>query len=118
MKSQTASATCLKVALPMAVALALAACSSPSSPTGTTVTSHGAARPAGSWPYPNGNLANTRVAAGSAITSANVSRLQRAWTSVGHFFTGISAAGLTGLLAALTVVLLAAGFATARRVTV
>ena len=42
----------------------------------------------------------------------------RAWTSVGHFFTGISAAGLTGLLAALTVVLLAAGFATARRVTV
>ncbi len=80
MKSQTASATCLKVALPMAVALALAACSSPSSPTGTTVTSHGAARPAGSWPYPNGNLANTRVAAGSTITSANVSRLQRAWT--------------------------------------
>jgi hypothetical protein len=40
------------------------------------------------------------------------------WTSVGHFFTSLSAAGLTGLLAALTVVLLAAGFATARRVTV
>jgi hypothetical protein len=40
------------------------------------------------------------------------------WTSVGRFFTGLSAAGLTGLLAALTVVLLAAGFATARRVTV
>jgi hypothetical protein len=39
------------------------------------------------------------------------------WTSVGRFFTGLSAAGLTGLLAALTVVLLAAGFATARRVT-
>ncbi len=42
----------------------------------------------------------------------------QAWTSVGHFFTGISAAGLTGLLAALTVVLLAGGFATVRRVTV
>ena len=40
------------------------------------------------------------------------------WTSVGHFFTGFGAAGLTGLLAALTVVLLAAGYATARRVTV
>ena len=64
----------------MAVALVLAACSSSGSPTGTTVTNHWAARPTGSWPYPNGNLANTRVAAGSTITSANVSRLQRAWT--------------------------------------
>jgi alcohol dehydrogenase (cytochrome c) len=80
MRSLTAAVTCRKVALPMAVALALAACSSSGSPTGTTVTNHRAARPAGSWPYPNGNLANTRVAAGSSITSANVSQLQRAWT--------------------------------------
>jgi hypothetical protein len=40
------------------------------------------------------------------------------WTSVGHFFTALSPAGLTGLLAALTAVLLAGGYATMRRVTV
>jgi hypothetical protein len=54
----------------------------------------------------------------AALAAVFVISHARAWTSVGHFFTGISAAGLTGLLAALTVVLLAAGFATARRVTV
>ncbi len=41
-----------------------------------------------------------------------------AWASVGRFFTDISAAGLTGLLAAFIVVLLAGGLATMRRVTV
>jgi hypothetical protein len=41
-----------------------------------------------------------------------------AWHDIGHFFTALSAAGLTGLLAALTAVLLAGGFATMRRVTV
>jgi hypothetical protein len=41
-----------------------------------------------------------------------------AWTAIGHFFTAISAAGLTGLLAAVAVMLLAGGFATIRRVTV
>jgi len=35
--------------------------------------------PAGSWPYPNGDLDNTRVAAGSTISAANVSQLQQAW---------------------------------------
>jgi glucose dehydrogenase len=35
---------------------------------------------AASWPYPNGNLANTRVASGSAITTANVSRLKEVWS--------------------------------------
>jgi hypothetical protein len=40
------------------------------------------------------------------------------WTGVGHFFTALSAAGLTGLLAALTAALLAGGYATVRRVTV
>jgi alcohol dehydrogenase (cytochrome c) len=62
-----------------AVATALVAgCSS--GPTGSTLSNQGAARPAGSWPYPNGDLANTRVAAGSVISSANVSRLRQAWT--------------------------------------
>jgi hypothetical protein len=41
-----------------------------------------------------------------------------AWHSVGHFFTALSAAGLTGLLAALAVALLAGGFTTMRRLTV
>jgi hypothetical protein len=41
-----------------------------------------------------------------------------AWHDIGHFFTAISAAGLTGVLAALTVLLLAGGYATMRRVTV
>jgi hypothetical protein len=63
-----------------------------------------------------GAFACAQVAAALAVVL--VISHARAWTSVGHFFTGISAAGLTGLLAALTVVLLAAGFATARRVTV
>jgi hypothetical protein len=47
-----------------------------------------------------------------AVTGAH------AWHDIGHFFTALSAAGLTGLLAALMVVLLAGGFTTMRRVTV
>jgi hypothetical protein len=42
----------------------------------------------------------------------------RAWPAIGHFFTTLSAAGLTGLLAALAAVLLAGGYATMRHVTV
>ncbi len=41
-----------------------------------------------------------------------------AWHDIGHFFTALSAAGLTGLLAAITVVLFAGGFTTMRRLTV
>jgi hypothetical protein len=40
------------------------------------------------------------------------------WHDVGNFFTALSAAGLTGLLAALTIALLVGGFTTMRRVTV
>jgi uncharacterized membrane protein YhaH (DUF805 family) len=40
------------------------------------------------------------------------------WESVNHFFAGLSAAGLTGVLAAVTAVFLAAGYAMTRRVTV
>jgi hypothetical protein len=40
------------------------------------------------------------------------------WHHIGHFFTALSAAGLTGLLAALTALLLAGGFTTMRRLTV
>ena len=41
-----------------------------------------------------------------------------AWSGVGHFFTGLTAGGLTGLLAGLAALLLAGGHATIRRVTV
>ena len=41
-----------------------------------------------------------------------------AWASVGHFFTTLTITGLTGLLAALTVALLAGGYATVRRLAV
>jgi alcohol dehydrogenase (cytochrome c) len=34
----------------------------------------------GSWPYPNGDLSNTRDAVGSTITRANVSTLKKAWS--------------------------------------
>jgi hypothetical protein len=40
------------------------------------------------------------------------------WSAAGHFFDTLTAAGLTGLLAALAVVLLAGGYATVRHVTV
>jgi hypothetical protein len=40
------------------------------------------------------------------------------WHQVGHFFTALSASGLTGLLAALAAVLLVGGFSTMRRLTV
>jgi hypothetical protein len=43
----------------------------------------GAATPSGSWPYPNGDLANTRDAAGSVITTVNVSKLKEAWSPGG-----------------------------------
>ena len=33
-----------------------------------------------SWPYPNGDLANTRDAPGSTISLQNVSQLKPAWT--------------------------------------
>jgi hypothetical protein len=52
------------------------------------------------------------LAAGAVVTWAH------GWTGVGHFFTGLTTAGLTGLLAVLTVALLAGGHATIRRATV
>jgi hypothetical protein len=55
----------------------------------------------------------TVLAAGALVVTWT-----NAWASVGHFFTALSAAGLTGGLAAVAVVLAAGGFATMRRVTV
>jgi hypothetical protein len=42
----------------------------------------------------------------------------QAWPAIGQFFTTLSAAGLTGLLAALAAALVASGYATIRHVTV
>jgi len=64
----------------LAVASVLVVACSTSTPAVTTVRNPKAAEPAGSWPYPNGDIANTRDAAGSAISSANVASLQQAWT--------------------------------------
>jgi hypothetical protein len=53
------------------------------------------------------------LGAGVVVTSH-----AHAWSAIGRFFTTLSAAGLTGLLAALAVALLAGGYLTMRRVTV
>jgi alcohol dehydrogenase (cytochrome c) len=79
MGTMKAARACRWATLLAAVIVLSVACSS-STPTGTTVTNAKAAMPAGSWPYPNGDLANTRDAAGSTISSANVASLQQAWT--------------------------------------
>jgi outer membrane protein assembly factor BamB len=73
------------------------------SPTVTSTAVHGAPVAHGSWPYPNGDLANTRDAPGSVISSANVSRLREAWTAK---LTGAPAAGVEkiGSLAAAPIV--------------
>jgi len=62
----------------------------------------------------------TFIAAQAIVVAAVVVIAARAnaWLSIGRFFTTLSAAGLTGVLAVLTVVLAAGGYATIRRVTV
>jgi outer membrane protein assembly factor BamB len=83
---------------PAALALAtlaggvLAGCSS-GQPAPTTSTVAGAVQPSGSWADPNGNLANTRDATGSQISSANVASLKEAWT---FKLTGTAANGVEG----------------------
>jgi hypothetical protein len=52
------------------------------------------------------------------LVAALAATWTHAWHHLGHFFTALSAVGLTGLLAALTVVLLTGGFTTVRRLTV
>src|ERR1700752_2112943 len=72
----------------------VAGCSS-GQPTPTTSAFAGAAAPAGSWAYPNGDLDNTRDAAGSQISASNVASLREAWTFKlsGTAATGVSYAG-------------------------
>ena len=65
----------------------------PAQPAPTTVTFAGATAAAGSWADPNGDLDNTRDAAGSGISSANVASLKEAWTLK---LSGTAAAGVNG----------------------
>jgi outer membrane protein assembly factor BamB len=68
------------------------ACSSGAAPVSTAFA--GAAAPAGSWPDPNGDIANTRDGPGSAISAANVSGLREAWS---FKLAGTAAAGVSGI---------------------
>src|SRR5689334_23763513 len=87
---------------PIALALAslaaggiVAGCSSGGQPTGSSNAFSGAARPTGSWTDPNGDLANTRDAVSSVISSSNVASLKEAWSFKlsGTAATGVSYAG-------------------------
>jgi alcohol dehydrogenase (cytochrome c) len=73
-------------------ALLAAGCTS-GQPQPSTSAFTGAATPAGTWAYPNGDLDNTRDAAGSAISAANVASLREAWS---FHLTGTAAAGVHG----------------------
>ncbi len=91
-----------KLAVLVPVAVLVAACSG-GSPAPVSTTFHGAAAPSGSWPYPDADMANTRVAPDSVISAANVSGLREAWA---FKLTGPAAAGVsyTGSLTAPPVV--------------
>ena len=65
-----------------------------------------------------GLLAFTAAMAIVAVAGVVITSDANAWPAIGRFFTTLGAAGLTGLLAALAVMLLAGGYATMRRVTV
>jgi alcohol dehydrogenase (cytochrome c) len=91
------------VTLLASITVLATACSGSSSPAPVSTTFHGATAPSGSWPYPDGDIANTRVAPDSVISAANVSELREAWA---FKLTGTAAAGVsyTGALTAAPVV--------------
>jgi hypothetical protein len=72
--------------------------------------------------YRRWNLIGTTTFIAAQVTVLVVAALivteAHAWLGVGHFFTGLTAAGLTGVLAALAAALFAGGRATIRRATV
>jgi alcohol dehydrogenase (cytochrome c) len=82
----------LPAALFASVTMLTAAGAVGSNATPATTAFPGATAPSGQWPYPNGDLANTRQAPGSVISSANVSDLKEAWS---FKLTGKAAAGVS-----------------------
>ena len=78
----------------LALITVLATACSSGSPAPVSTAFAGAAAPAGSWPYPNGDISNTRDATGSAISAANVSSLREAWA---FKLTGTAAAGVSAV---------------------
>ena len=102
MKTSLNGRATLTVVLLVAAGLLVAACGGSTTTAGCglrkSVTATNAAASttdaaSGSWPYSNADLANTRDAQGSTISSANVSRLEQAWT---FKLTGTAAAGVGG----------------------
>ena len=91
MRTRSTGPTGVTAAAAVAAVLLATACTS-GQPNPTTSTFTGTAKPGGTWAYPNGNLANTRVAA-TTINAANVSSLREAWS---FHLTGKAAAGVTG----------------------
>jgi alcohol dehydrogenase (cytochrome c) len=98
------------VALLAVCSLLIAACggsktaaASPACKTATVNVAASTAGTSGSWPFSNADLANTRDAQDSTISSANVSRLEQAWT---FKLSGTAAAGVggSGSLAATPIV--------------
>lgn len=77
----------------VSVTMLAAACSG-NSPAPTSTAFPGATAPSGSWPYPDGDIANTRNAPDSAISAANVSSLREAWA---FKLAGPAAAGVSGV---------------------
>jgi outer membrane protein assembly factor BamB len=88
------------VAVAVSAVLLTAGCGS-SQPKPTTSAFPGAAAPAGTWAYPNGDLGNTRDATGSEISAANVSGLKEAWALK---LAGTAATAIGSLAAAPVVV--------------
>jgi hypothetical protein len=68
------------------------------------------------WNLP-GALAFTAAQVTVLLAAALLITLAHAWAGTGHFLTALSAAGLTGLLAALAAALLAGGYVTIHRAT-
>jgi hypothetical protein len=69
------------------------------------------------WNLP-GSLAFIAAQALALLVVVVITGWAHGWHGAGHFFTTLTTAGLTGLLAALAVAMLAGGYATMRRITV
>ncbi|HYV79589.1 MAG TPA: PQQ-binding-like beta-propeller repeat protein, partial [Streptosporangiaceae bacterium] len=78
----------------VSITMLAAACSGGGSAKPASTAFPGAAAPTGSWPDPNGDIANARDVPGSAISAANVSGLREAWA---FKLAGPAAAGVSGI---------------------